>query len=290
MTLGWRTDSIIPVINPNYAPAWAGLARVRSSQVGGGDLPIQEGNRKARDAADRALALDRNLAEAHLADASIKQRYDWDWSGADAAVQRALALEPGNAAALDRAANLACTLGRFDEALQLYRRAAALDPLRATTWGNLGFCAGRSGKWEESAGALKKALELNPGFSGVHSYLGRNLLAQSRPQEALTEIEQEPSPIWRMYGLALAYHALGRKKEADAALAGFIAKYQADAAFQVAEIYAFRGEADRAFEWLERAYAQRDGGLTEIKGDFVLKSLERDPRYSAFLKKMRLPA
>ena len=105
----------------------------------------------------------------------------------------------------------------------------------------------------------------------------------------MTEIEQEPSPLWRMYGLALAYHALGRKKEADAALAEFIAKYQADGAFQVAEIYAFRGEADRAFEWLERAYAQRDGGLTEIKGDFFLKSLERDPRYIAFLKKMRLP-
>ena len=105
----------------------------------------------------------------------------------------------------------------------------------------------------------------------------------------MTEIEQETSPLWRLQGLALAYHALGRKKEADAALAEFIAKYQADAAFQVAEIYAFRGEADRAFEWLERAYAQRDGGLTEMKGDLFLKSLERDPRYIPFLKKMRLP-
>ena len=276
-------------LDPNYAPAWAGLARVRISQVSGGDLPIQEGNSKAREAADRALALDRNLAEAHLADAAIKMNYDWDWSGADAAVQRALALEPGNAAALSRAGSLACSLGRFDEALQLHRRAAALDPLRAATWANLGFCAGRSGKWEESAAALKKALELTPGCSGAHAFLGRILLAQSRPQEALTEIEQETSPIWRMYGLALAYHALGRKKDADAALAEFIAKYQADAAYQVAEIYAFRGEADRAFEWLERAYAQRDGGLTEMKGDFFLKSLERDPRYVAFLKKMRLP-
>lgn len=95
--------------------------------------------------------------------------------------------------------------------------------------------------------------------------------------------------MWRLHGLALAYHALGRKKEADAALAEFIAKHQAEGAFQIAEIYAFRGETDRAFEWLERAYAQRDAGLTEMKGDFFLKSLERDPRYIAFLKKMRLP-
>ena len=74
----------------------------------------------------------------------------------------------------DRAANLACSLGRFDEALQLNRRAAALDPLRAATWANLGFCAGRSGKWEESAAALKKALELTPGCPGAHSDLGES--------------------------------------------------------------------------------------------------------------------
>ena len=148
-----------------------------------------------------------------MADALIKLTYDWDWSGADAAVQRALALEPGNAAALNRAGVLACTLGRFDEGLQLDRRAAALDPLRAATWVNLGLCAGRSGKWEESAAALEKALELTPGRPGAHAHLGRILLAQSRPQEALTEIEQETSPVWRMYGLALAYHALGRRRK-----------------------------------------------------------------------------
>jgi hypothetical protein len=91
-----------------------------------------------------------------------------------------------------------------------------------------------------------------------------------------------------LYGLALAYHALGRKKESDAALAELIGKYHADWAFQIAEVYAFRGEADRAFEWLERAYAQRDGGFIGMKGDPLLKSLERDRRYAAFLKKMRL--
>ena len=161
-------------LDPNYAPAWAGLANVRASQVSDGDLPIQEGSGKAREAADRALALDGNWRRLILADASIKMTWDWDWSGADAAVQRALALEPGNTAALSRAGNLACTLGRFDEALQLHRRAAALDPLRSATWASLGLCAARSGKLEESTAAFKKALELTPGRPNGHAYLGAN--------------------------------------------------------------------------------------------------------------------
>jgi len=94
----------------------------------------------------------------------------------------------------------------------------------------------------------------------------------------------------RLQGQALAYHALGRRKESDLALAELVAKYHAEWAFQIVEVYAARGEADRAFEWLERAYAQRDGGLSEMKGDPLLKSLERDSRYAAFLKKMHLPA
>ena len=121
-------------------------------------------------------------------------------------------------------------------------------------------------------------------------HLGQSLLRVRLRQIDLAEMEREPEPVYRLQGQALAYHALGRKKEADAALAELIAKYQADGAFQIAEVYAVRGEADRAFEWLERAYAQRDVGLTSMKGDPLLKSLERDPRYVAFLKKMRLPA
>jgi hypothetical protein len=85
------------------------------------------------------------------------------------------------------------------------------------------------------------------------------------------------------------YHALGREKESDAALAELVSKYHAEGAFQIAEVYAFRGESDKAFEWLERAYAQRDSGLAELKGDPLVKSLEHDPRYAAFLNKMRLP-
>jgi serine/threonine protein kinase/tetratricopeptide (TPR) repeat protein len=276
-------------LDPGYAPAWVGLARARSSQAGNGYLPAEEGSRKARAAAERALALDANLAEAHAAMGWIKTRYDWDWAGADASYQRALALEPGNATVIRGAAALAFTLGRFEEAMAQDRRSVELDPLSVATQNNLGLVAYYAGRLEEAVAAYKRALELNPEFPILHTYLGRVYLAQAHSQEALAEMERAPEPGWRLYGEALAYHAVGRKKESDAALAEYVAKYHAEGAFQIAELYAFRGEADRAFEWLERAYAQRDSGLAEMKGDPLLKSLERDPRYAAFLKKMRLP-
>jgi tetratricopeptide (TPR) repeat protein len=142
---------------------------------------------------------------------------------------------------------------------------------------------------EEAVAARKKSLELNPERRWSHTFLGLLYLEQGHPQQALGEMGRERELIWRLYGQALTYHALGRKKESDAALTELIAKFQADWAFQIAEVYAFRGETDRGFDWLERAYAQRDAGLATVKGDPLLKNVERDPRYAAFLKKMRLP-
>ena len=111
---------------------------------------------------------------------------------------------------------------------------------------------------------------------------------QSRPRDALAEMRREPDLTFRLQGLALAYHALGQKQESDAALSELIAKFQTSAAFQIAEAFAFRDDIDQSFAWLDRAYAQRDSGLTEIKGDVLLRRLERDRRYAAFVQKMRL--
>ena len=102
-------------------------------------------------------------------------------------------------------------------------------------------------------------------------------------------MEQEKQDLWRRYGFSMVYYALGRQKDADATLSELVKNYQPTAAFQIAEVYAYRGQVDRAFEWLERAYAQRDSGLSQIKGQPHFKRLERDPRYAALLAKMRLP-
>jgi eukaryotic-like serine/threonine-protein kinase len=275
--------------DPNYAPAWAGLAYAWASQAGLGYIPLDQGYHRALEAAQRALTLDANLADAYAAMGSIKAVYEWDWAGADASFQRALALESGNAQALDGAAQLARTLGRSEEAFALDRRAVELDPLSEWAYMNLGVQAYYTGRLEDALSAFKKVQELNPENPQTHEVLGRVLLAQGRLPQALAEMERESDPTWRLFGLAIANHALGKKKESDAATTEFVAKNYDGAAYQIAEIYAFRGEADRAFEWLDRAYNQRDSGLVFVKGDPLLNRIQGDPRYRAFLKKMRLP-
>jgi tetratricopeptide (TPR) repeat protein len=154
---------------------------------------------------------------------------------------------------------------------------------------NLGLHAYHAGRWDEAEAAFRKALELNPQYPYAHFNLGCIYLARSKPEEALTEMQKEQEPLYHGQGLALAYHVLSKKKEADAELEDSIKNFQNESAFQIAEIYAFRNEADKAFEWLERAYKQRDGGLTEMKGDPLLRNIEKDPRYRAFLQKMKFP-
>jgi len=276
-------------LDPDYAPAWTGLALAYGSHASEGYSPVTEGYEKARKAAEHALALDPNLGEAHAALAFIRRAYDWDWVGADVSARRALDLEPGNGAVILGAARVASGLGRLDEALDLTRRAAMSDPLNVAIHYRLARYAYFLGRLDEAVASFTKVLELNPEYPAAHEDLALVCLAQSRPEAALAEMEQEKADLWRRYGFSLVYYALGRHKEADATLSEFVKNYQHTAAFQIAEVYAYRGEVDRAFEWLERAYAQRDSGLSQIKGQPHFKRLERDPRYAALLEKMHLP-
>jgi tetratricopeptide (TPR) repeat protein len=276
-------------LDPAYARAWTGLAAVHEAQADRSSVPIDEGYRKAREEVQKALELDPNLAEAHAELGQIRTTYDWDWAGADAAFKRALELEPGNATVVRQAARLAGTLGRFEEAIRLDRRAVEVDPLSAPAQLNIALNSLYAGRLDEAEAACRKVLELNPEFPSAHMWMGRVHLMRRDPAAALREVERERDPLWRRFGLALALHASGRKAEAEAALRELVEKHADHAAFQVAEVYAFRGERDQAFSWLERAYTQRDGGLIHMKGDPLLRSLEGAPRYAAFLKKMHLP-
>src|SRR5215472_3273923 len=276
-------------LDPNYALSWVGLSRARNLQVNRGVIPAEEGHRLAREAVERALALNLNLAEAHTQMGRIKQQVDCDWAGADASFQRAVALEPGNPETVRGAASSAAYLGRFDEALRLIRRAVDLDPLNANNWEYLGEIEYLMGRLDQAAADCKKALELSPVHWYDHIFLSYTYILQGRPQDALPEIERVNNSDSRLLLFALAYHALGRKKESDAALRELIAKYHLLCAYQIAEVYAFRNQYDEAFEWLDRAYAQRDSGLIGTKVEPLLKSLRHDPRYAALLKKLNLP-
>jgi TolB-like protein/DNA-binding winged helix-turn-helix (wHTH) protein/Tfp pilus assembly protein PilF len=276
-------------IDPSYALAWVGLSRARNWQVNIGLIPSEEGHRRAREAVERALALNPNLAEAHSQMGRIKQQVDFDWVAGDTSLQRAIALEPGNSENVSSEAFSAAIIGRFDEALQLVRRAVDLDPLNADSWERLGEIKYFTGQLDEAAADLKKALELNPEVVAAHKVLSEIYVMQGRPQDALSEIELVRYDLVRASLYPIAYYALGRKKESDTALVELITKYHASSAYQIAEVYAFRNQSDEAFEWLERAYAQRDSGLIETKVDPLLKSLHNDPRYAAYLNKLNLP-
>ena len=276
-------------LDPNYARAWIGLAWVHSAQGDAGYVPLDDAYELAKSEVNKGLKLNPNLAEGYAALGWIKGGYDWDWVGADAACRKARELEPGRASVNGNAATLSAALGRIEEALELDRLAINLDPLSTTIRYNHGNHASRAGKWEEARKAFQKVLELNAQYPGARMALARVLLEEKKFDEALTVIEQEPHEFWRIYGQALVYHALGRQKEADAFLAQIVKDRQHDAAYQIAEIYAYRGDKDQAFHWLDRAYKQRDSGLIELKGDSLLVSLVSDPRWNVFLKKVKLP-
>ncbi len=274
-------------LDPTYAPAWASLGEAREFQTGG--YGPAGGCGKAKEAAQRALALDPDLAQAHVAMGNIQMYCDFDWSGAEVSYQKALAVEPGNVQALQGVAAWAATLGRFEEAVKWNRRTVEVNPLDATAWHNLALNAAAADRQNESLEASSKSLELNPQQPWSHFIRADIYFANSRTQEGLAEIEQEVTPVFRLQGLATAYYRLGRNKESDAKLAELIATYHQNAALQIAEVYAVRGETDEAFRWLDTAYAQRDGGLPLIKSSEPLNRLKSDPRYTAFLQRMKLP-
>jgi TolB-like protein/DNA-binding winged helix-turn-helix (wHTH) protein len=277
-------------LDPSYALAWAWLSRARNWQADEGLIPMEEGRRLSREAVERALALNPNLAAAHAQMGRIKQQVDYDWAGANASFQRAVALEPGNPDNVAFASWSAATLGRFDEAVQLDRQAIDLDPLNADSWDHLAVTEFMMGQLDQSAAHSKKALELSPDAGQGTEMLSLSYLLQGRPQDALREIEHVPYAPQRTFLYALTYYALGRKKESDAALRELTMKYFASNASEIAEIYAFRNQTDEAFEWLDRAYAQRDPSLMSTKINPLLKNLHNDPRFAALLKKLSLPA
>jgi TolB-like protein/DNA-binding winged helix-turn-helix (wHTH) protein/Flp pilus assembly protein TadD len=276
-------------LDEKYAPAWALRARVRNTMAEVELTEVTEGYRKARDDADRAIALDPGSASGYLALATNQIDYDWDWDAANTFLTKAATLEPGGTEVFRVRSNLSWVLGNLDQAIRLREQEVALDPLRADSFIDLGYLLYVAGRYDESRAELQKALDLNPQAAFAHFTLGLILIAKGKPKQALPEIENEPNDWGKLTDQAMAYHALGREQDSNTALAELIAKHDTDSAFQIAQVYAFRGETNKSFEWLERAYEQRDAGLIILKTDPLLNNLHHDPRYAALLKKMRLP-
>ena len=273
-------------IDPRYVPAWAGLSRNFGNETSQGLLPNKEGFAQAREAAVKALAIDPDYAPAHAGLGWIAMYGDNDLAGAALHLERALAIDPADLRVLTTSATLLQSLGRLDEALALEEAAVRRDPVNVTTLFNLGYHQRMAGRLDAAIASFRTVLSLSPSNGGAHCQLGVALLLKGDAKGALAEIEQETSEIYKMIGLPMAYHALGRKADSDAALAALIAKYEKDAPYNIASVYAFRGEADQAFRWLDKAVEYGDGGLGEIVTDNLFDKIHADPRWLAFLRKI----
>ena len=163
-----------------------------------------------------------------------------------------------------------------------------MDPLLPANYLRLAQNLRGLGRYEEAEAALQKAIELNPHGVWVHETLGELYLEQGRLQEARAEMEKEPPSVLRDFGMALLFHALGEQKKADAALQVLLSQYSDVGAYQIAQVYAYRGQVDQAFAWLDRAHRQYDGGLVFVKTDPLLQSVRSDPRYKQLLKTLHL--
>jgi len=271
-------------LDPAHAAAWAELSRAHSNAGGYGWEPVVEAYRKARAAAERALALAPDLADVHVRLSGIQRTHDRDWKAAEASVRRALALAPGDADVLRSAGALAQGLGRLEEAESHFRRAVERDPLSAGGYNALAMLYRAMGRLQDCERAYRKSLELSPQRIASRFMLSIVLADQGRDAEALAEAKREPADWARLTGLAYVHWKGGRMPEADAALAELEAKHAQDSGYQIAAIRGVRGEVDLAFAWLTRAVADYDAGAALMKCEPIFRPLHGDPRWKVLLE------
>src|SRR5262245_13565063 len=273
-------------IDQRYAPAWNGLAANFTNKTSIGVMSNQEGFARGREAAEKALAIDPGFARPHATLGWIAMEADNDPAGAARHYQRALALDPTDLDVLGNAARLLENVGRLDEALALNEAVVRRDPINVTWLFNLGYEQRMGGRYDAAIASYRTVLSLSPNQGGAHFNLGMALMQKGDAPAALAEIEQEKSELWRMIGLPMAYCALGRKADADAALAALMAKHEKDWAYNIAYVYAFCDEADKAFECLDKAVTYQDPGLSEIVTENLFDKIHSDPRWLPFLRKI----
>jgi TolB-like protein len=254
-----------------------------------GFIPPAGALEKARRGVEHVLKQAPNSARAHATLGGIHATYDWDWPAADKEINLSLAFAPGNTGALFWASALSLIMGRWDDSLKLVNAWVERDPLSSDGYYWIGLVQLRRGRLAEAEAAFRRTLEFDPTYIFAHYNLGQVLLARGQPEAALTEMQKETHDGARLAGSAMAYFALKRKVESDAALAQVLKIAAYIPPHGIAGIYAFRGESDEAFKWLDRAYEQKDSLLYRIKFATELDNLHGDPRYKAFLKKMNLP-
>jgi len=275
-------------LDPTYALAYAERGEAWAFM---GDLTGQRPTAypKARADAEKAVAIAPDLSEARAALGWVRCLAEWRFAEGLAELKRAKELSPTNPNANDLLARIIVYLGRFDEAERQAREAMELDPLSTVTQGNLARVLFYAGKLDEADAVARKAAELQPTGAGAHRFQVLVAAQRGDGEAALREAQLEPDPGFRRFELAVAHHILGDRVAADAALADLIANARGGFAYQIAEVYALRGEKDKAFEWLQTAFDDRDAGMLGLLVDPLLRGLRDDARYKNLLVKVGLP-
>jgi len=276
-------------LDPDYALAYAERSEAWSFI---GDLTGQRATAwpKAKSDAENAVAIAPELAEAHAALGWVRFFIDWKFADGLSELKRAKELSPANPTANDLLARVIVYLGQVDEAERHARHAVELDPLSVTAQGNLARVLFVAGKMDEADAVARKAAELQPAAAGNHRYQVHVAVERGDGETALREAELEPDEGYRRFELALAHYVRGDRAAADAALADLIATGRDQLAYQIAEVYAVRGEKDKAFEWLQISFDNHDTGSLTLLIDPLLRALRDDPRYKNLLGKLGLPA
>src|SRR5437870_337103 len=275
-------------LDPDYALAYAERSEAWTFI---GDLTGQREPAwsKARSDAERAVAIAPALAEARAALGWVRFFVDWKFAEGLSDLKRAKELSPSNPTANDLLARVILYLGRLDEAERQARHAVELDPLSVIAQGNLARVLLFAGKLGEADAAARKAAELQPSSASSHRWQVVVAVLRGDGATALREAQLEPDEGYRRFELALAQQIQGDRQAADAALADLIANGRDQLASHIAEVYAVRGETDKAFEWLQIAFDEHDTGTLTLLVDPLLRGLRDDSRYKNLLAKLGLP-
>ena len=277
-------------LDPQFAGAYVSLARTYYVQAAFGFVPADVGFPRVRQEALRALKVNSRSAVAHALLARVATLYSWDWAEARQESNTALALGSQNSFALFTAADLASILGEFDRSEKLFRASLVSDPLNPETHFMLSLVLQAVDRFEAAEAEARRCLTISPTYVFGHHLLAYSLLLQGHTdEEVVDQCKLETPEGGRVHCLAVVYFRLGRAKEAAAALDQAIQAGGNLAAFGIARVFAYRGESDRTFEWLDRAYRDRNPVLPYIKGDVDFVKLRQDSRYKALLQKMNLP-
>ncbi len=276
-------------LDPNYALPYAERSEAWTLI---GDLAGQGKTTwpKARSDAEKAVAIAPELAEAHAALGWVRYFTEWKFIEGLSELKRARELSPANPTANDLLARVIVYLGNLDEAEKLARQAVELDPLAYQSQNNLARILWFEGKLDEADAVARKAAELQPTAASSHRWQVMVAVQRGDGETALREAQLEPDEGYRRFLIALAHYVRGDRVEADAALADLIATGRGQLDYQIADVYALRGETDKAFEWLQISYDSHDTGTLAIRVDPLLRELRNDPRYKNLVTRMAFPA